>query len=368
MKYTAFVCSLLLYACSYQQQGSEVCRVVAMTDLTEQELDENINKLFAYKKTIVLSDSCKVYPASIDKVLCRNSRLYVDCFASRQNYLQVFDLEGSFLFQVGVPGRARNEYIRMSGFDVDSNGDIYINDIMGNKMLHYNANGRYIETIDLVYTEIDTFVKLPQDNEYLICLAPWNTTDPKIEFLRCNFTDKSDSVFAHYGKYIDENYIVSAPIFTEARNDVFFLNNLSDTVYRTNDRGVLVEKIYFDFGSRQVPAQDKVDLERKIEVERIYDKYTALAGFCCEDQKYIYGGLFEGAGKRKCFVLDESKKTIYTVNGNGFPAMGNVLGFDDKCLITKLDYASYKNNEQAFDEPLAMALQSDKIVICLYSN
>ena len=352
---------LFTFSCS-EKINVENCRIVTMHNLTEKKLDESMSEIFHNKKTIILDDSKGVYPSVILKILCRNNKLFILSRLAKVEELLVFNITGEFLFKVGDRGRAKNEYIYIDGFDINDKGDIFINDIGSHKILRFNDKGQFLEVIippsDYVYS-----MKNISDNNFLFCLAEWASKQPKKELIKIH--GKEETIYSYYGKHIDDDYQINSPDFTVAGENIFFSNNLSDFVYNLNMNGDLVEKIYFDFGNRRIPSRDKVNLERQIDYEQKYRKYTTLMNFCCMDENYIYGGLYDGM-KKTSFVLDEEKQTIYKLDQEGFSHIGQIVGFDDKYLISYLDYVSYKRNPDAFEINISKALKNDKTVICLY--
>lgn len=365
MKKNILLLALLLsvFSCS-QHTNNENYRVINMHDLTEKKLDKHIDEIFKNKKYIVLDDSKGEYPAEIVKILYRNSKIFILSEQRISEKLLAFDASGDFLFKVGYEGRAKNEYLDISDFDVSDNGEIFINDVVAGKILKYDAEGQFMEVIDPAYKDIYSLKHLSEDN-FLFGLADWTVTDPKIESVKI-FNGES-TVYSHYGNYLDYNIIISQANFTVAGNNVFFSNNLSDTVSNFTTNGDLIEKLYFDFGNRAVPNEDKVNLEQKMVTQRIYEKYTLLMNFCCVDGNYIYGGLFDGMVVKN-FVLDQKNQTIYKLDKDNQSSVGNIVGFDKKYLISHLDFVAYEENPNAFDENISNALKENKTVICLYSK
>lgn len=359
----ALLLGVLTFSCT-DNKGGEVCRIVDMTKLTEKDLASHIAKIFPKKDYIILDDSKGFYPGSIEKSIFRNKKLYIQSRISRTDELLVFAASGEFLFRVGMMGRAANEFLGISGFDVNDKDEILINDIVGQKILKFDNTGNYMQTINLPFEDIYGIKALSNDN-FLLCLAQWNTTEPKQELVL--FGNNQAAIHAYYRDNVDDNYLLHSPDFTVAGDKTFFLNNLNDTVYCMDREGALTEKIYFDFGSRNVPSEDKVDLEQKIEVENKYRNYAAIIQFCCEDSDYIYGGLFDKM-VRKFFVLDKQNSILYTSNQEDPSPFGSVVGFDGKCLISYLDYIAYESAPDAFDDTISQALKNDKIVICLYNT
>ncbi|MFI3322333.1 MAG: hypothetical protein R3Y50_07380 [Rikenellaceae bacterium] len=150
-------------------------------------------------------------------------------------------------------------------------------------------------------------------------------------------------------------------------DNIFYHNDLNDTLYCVDKTGKLKEKIYFDFGSRQVLEKDKIELEQKIEIDKLFKKYTTLSTFCCEDKNYIFGGLYDEM-ILKTFVVDKANETLYLCKSGASEPLDEVLGFDGKYLISAIDYSAYKDNKDYYPEAVAKALKEEKSVICLMFN
>lgn len=360
--FTLLILMNLIFSCS-RDMGVNNCRIVKMHNLIEKDLDKHLDEIFTYKRFIILDTLAKEYPYVINKLLYRNGKLFIQNDNGDDSDLLVYDDNGDFLFKVGDRGRARNEYLGIDDFDVNDKGEIFINDIVSNEILKFNEKGEFIENITPPYKDVYSIKNISND-DFLLCLASWTTTDPKKELIRVN--SNKNEAYTYYGKYLDENLELDLPRFTKIEENVYFKNALNDTVYRFNQDGELTERVYFDFGNRAIPAEKKANLEEQF-IKGEYENFTTLMNFCCVDGNYVYGGLFDGM-LIKSFVLDENKGTIYKLDNDKYSEVGQIIGFDNKYLISYLDNLSYNQNPDAFNEEVAGILKNDRIVICLYSK
>lgn len=359
--FVLLVLTNLISSCS-RDIGVNNCRIVKMHDLIEKDLGKHLDEIFPHKRFIILDTLAKEYPYLINKLLYRNDKLFIHNDYAGNSELLVYDDNGGFLFKVGDRGRARNEYIGVDDFDVNDKNEIFINDISGRKILKFNEKGEFVKVIKPP-KNVYSFKHISNDN-FLFCLSSWNDTDPKKELTSIN--NGKEKVYTYYGKYLDENLELDIPRFTKIEENVYFKNALNDTVYCFNQDGELTERVYFDFGNRAIPAEKKANLEDQF-INGEYEIFTTLMNFCCVDSNYVYGGLFDGM-LIKSFVLDENENTIYKLENDKYSKVGQIIGFDNKYLISYLDYLSYKQNPNAFNEEVSGILKNDKIVICLYSK
>ena len=355
--------SLMALSC-VEDKDMTNCKIIKMHGLTEEKLDDSIDEIFQNKKYIILDNSQEEYPAVIVDILYRDNKLFMHSRVSRSDQLLVFKDNGEFLFKVSNKGKAKNEYLNINSFDVNNIGEIIINDTKGGKILKFDDNGQFIAVIKHPLNDIYSLKSIGNDG-FLYSLADWGYTDPKIELIKMQ--DNEKTIYSYYGEYIDVDMQIMSPKFTVAGDDIYFANNLSDTLYVFNKYGNLENKIYLDFGSRAVPQNDKINLIQKIDYQQIYKEYTTLNSFCCVYNEYVYGGLYDGM-ERKFFVLNQSKEKIYTVNYDNYSKVGQIIGFDGKYLVSYLDYVTHKHNNDYFDGDILKALMNDQTVICLYYN
>lgn len=117
---------------------------------TITEDQQAIANHFGATKLVPLETSSQSLIGKIEKIICYNNKIYIHNDAGDNSSIMVFDNLGRFEAKIDKTGRGPGEYIKLGDFDVDTEGNIYISDLMQlNRLLVYNSNLQYNKTINL---------------------------------------------------------------------------------------------------------------------------------------------------------------------------------------------------------------------------
>ena len=100
----------------------------------------------------------------------RKMRVWGDeIYLSDKDHIFVYDTSGNFRRRLGSRGRAENEYVSLSGFEIDKrHGEVVVSDYMGQKIVIYSAAGNFLRKIKAPqYYSIEEVSRF-NDTEYLV--------------------------------------------------------------------------------------------------------------------------------------------------------------------------------------------------------
>ena len=147
LKYVVFI--LVLWAlgaggCDKERKNhlSVPMEVIDFTTLEMRVLSEILDEKES-EYVLLKSGNVKELLGRIDKMKVVDDKIYIA--DTRMRSLVVYDCMGNYLAQVGIRGQGPKEYVNLSDFDVDANGNVYVLDGRLNKMLQYNNDYECVE-------------------------------------------------------------------------------------------------------------------------------------------------------------------------------------------------------------------------------
>lgn len=223
----------------------------------------------------------------IDKLKIVNDRIYI--LDTKLRLLVAYDIHGNFLSKIGERGQGPHEYVHLSDFDVDRNGNVFILDSRQSKMLCYDNNYKCIDDIHLEF-QADILTVLDNDS-LLFGLSSWNQSEGKGR--KIAKTDKKGHMgetFLDYGRYVDPAYWISMYMFSNTEDVLSYNQTIDNNIYLFSNNGELKEFVTLDFGSENVPDEDKVNIERKLES---YDGYCLIRKILAVTDRSIVGFIWQ---------------------------------------------------------------------------
>ena len=250
----------------------------------------------------------EMYLSDIDIIKTYKGKFFIAEKRSRK--LMVFDANGMPLSLVGMRGRGPGEYLNISDFDIDDQGNIYLIDGTTDYLLIYNADYKFIESIKLPF-EVE-LIKCLNNGNFLLALCSWNSGAFEDDMLVV--VDREFNVVESVAKYdkslIDNNLRLSNDRFVESFGKIFFhQGNIDDHVYVMDQSGHLSQTVHFDFGSQKVPYEFRNDVEPYYESKTIHN-YRLLRDFVIVNDRYALGTLWD-KGITKCFLLTRGDRKMY---------------------------------------------------------
>ncbi len=174
------------------------------------------------------------------------------------NLLTQFDRNGKFIRHVGREGRGPKEYGLMRVFSIDENNElIYIHTNWTRKILVYNFDGEYVNTIRL-----DGFDRLQMvwahDSVFVSFSEPNMGTEPFV-FMETNFHgDTLQTIQNHifWEKKGQNSFLISylgRDNFYLANNKLHMKGWYNDTVYTYNNKNKIIPKFLVDLKEHKIP-------------------------------------------------------------------------------------------------------------------
>jgi hypothetical protein len=296
----------------------------------------------------------------IDNLKIANSKIYI--LDARLRRLVVFDATGAGLGKVGSQGQGPGEYLRIHDFCVNDAGDIcFLDGTGGNDRLFIFDKDLKFVSVRRVPFDV-AFVQHLANDKFLFALSSWNKGDnasSKIAVTDDKF--KTEKTYMQYDEYVDENMIMAAHTFTCFENKVLYNISLDNFVFEFSDEGEPLKAYYFDFGSKNVPNEDKKNIERNWEK---FERYCYIRKIVLINDKYI-AGILRDEGKFKAFIVDRNENCLYISNRNenGFYDM---QWYSNNQLVSSI-YPGYEDIQTAdLPQDVKDHLASENFVLCLY--
>ena len=286
------------------------------------------------------SDECLIGHAH--KVLIKKGRIYVADF-SKAMALFVFDMTGKFIFQISKKGQGPGEYVSFWDFDIHNNGEIYMYDVSGRKILVYDSEGKNFREIKFDYNFKSFF--LTENKIYLSAL--WGENGKKMAALAVYdiTTGKTTPIFD------DEKFLYNIPFnnspydFFQSSDRAYYSPKFSDIIYSISKDGVIPE-----IGINNLPLPP-ADVMEKLQDERDNNKLLDLIResnyflenvYIYETSKYISIGCKKGKGDKTLLHNKITNKTHALWLSAYFMEVGcsNIMGSTGKEFFGMVFFSS----------------------------
>jgi hypothetical protein len=354
-------CLLLLICCNSQKVKLNIeTETIDFWSFKKMEgrIPENSIK---NKKYILLDNSSDdILFKGIEKILIRNNRVYI--LDMRLNKLIVFDMEGRAIGRVGQRGQGPEEYLQISDFDVNDNGDIYFIDGTANadRLFEFNKNLKFISKKNMPF-EAD-IIRCLSNGKLLFGLSTWNKGDnANMRFAITDTEMKTEQSFMEYDKYFDESWFYEYT-FVETEYGILYNKPIDNYVYQFSGTGSLNKAYYFDFGSKNVPDDDKKDIDGN----RVkYENYCYLKHFTVINDNYILGTLQDGL-KKKPFIIVRKDRELYIGEEVASGDLSCITGFYDNKFISYIYPGKYENIQNMdLPDSVKQYVEDENFVLCI---
>lgn len=139
--------SLFLASCEEKKSGADVQTIEI--DLGSKENIINLSDIADEVTFVSLENTNKSMMGSVDKLMIDNGR-YVIVDKEAAAAVFVFDSKGRFLYKIGRKGKSKSEYIELTDATL-GNGNVYVYDARGKKVIRYSMEGAYVESYTVDY-------------------------------------------------------------------------------------------------------------------------------------------------------------------------------------------------------------------------
>ena len=352
-----FVFLMLFISCDRLERNSLSIpvEVIDFDALKKETLSELMNK---EKPEYILlkNDTVNELFGRIDKIKIAGKKIYIA--DTRMRSLIVYDCMGNYLARVGTRGQGPKEYINLSDFDVDTNGNVYVLDSRLNKVLQYSDKYECVEECMLPFAA-DILAVLNNDS-LLFGLSSWNEKDGAKR--KIALTDKKGKIgrtYLDYDEFVDPGYWISGYMFADAGCQLAYNQTIDNNVYIFSRKGVLEKGFFINFGEENVPNRDKVEIESKL---RNFDYYCLIRKILAVTDKYIIGFIWQHR-QTKPFVIDYNSKKCYL--GDMVPDIDRRVwcGYSEGNLVSYIDSENEElpDSVNQFIRQEGIALKIDKL-------
>ena len=281
---------LFIYSCSNKSPIENTQKSLALRiDFTEILKD---------KKTITISDLADSVEyiffethenSLLGKVLdAKFTRKYIFLNHSGSHLLAQYDRKGNFIRHIGKNGRGPKEYPRLNQFSVDEKNQlIYISTSWMNKILVYNFNGKYLNTLKIKFAKGCHGIEWLSDSTF-IQYSPVIFGTEKSFFIHRNqqgdtLQTVDNTIFWETEvKYANTRHYFGRKIFYKSKNQLHFKSWYNDTVYVLNADYKITPKYFIDLGNYKLPNELRPE---RILSKQIPEKYLWLS--VCEVSNYL---------------------------------------------------------------------------------
>lgn len=294
--------------------------------------------------------------------------------------LTQYTRDGKFVRHFGTLGRGPQEYILMRKFSIDEENElVYIHTNWTRKILVYNFNGEYVNTLRFTAIERGRIV-WSRDSMLISYSGPYFGNEPYIFIEHNEQGDTLQTTANHLFWEEDErsHFMVmfwGQNTFYRFDGKLHMKSNYNDTVFSYNRLNEIVPKYFIDLGKHKIP--DDLVYERKS--TRAMPKDCMWIGVH-ETSGYIfipYGyhrNMQTTNDNMGCVLYDKNTKEGVAVNENGFGGFINDLSggpdfkpiytTDNKAYapITALDMKEYLESENFKNQEVKFPEQKEELL------
>lgn len=299
------------------------------------ETIENIDTLITQVRYVPLKGIGDEYLGSIDRIVYRGGKIYVlDVLVSQK--IMVFDSNGFFLYQINRKGKGPGEYLSITDFDVDSNGNVYVFDNGSLKLIKYSNNAKEHQVIELSYGFIEFRLI---DNERIVAYNCYSMSDYLERSLYgiYNISTKEFEPIFDFREDVDMlmNYYEFSHLF-KSEAGIYFYPRFSDAIYCYKNE--LDTFIHFD--ESLIPkSYNEIERLTTNRIEFISNKnyLLSIAGIF-ETSNGILLNYKKGMSKYLYIQKDNEKKyVINSLPGDKIIENGKLLGASNEYFIYVID-------------------------------
>ena len=233
------ICFLLLFISGCKKRQLQIPNIsteyIDFFALSKKDINDIPDKCIVQTKYIkILPDSADLLFSEINKIQISNHKIYIlDKF---QRLLGIYDMSGKGIGKVGNVERAPEEYLNLTDFSINKDGNIHIIDGRLDKMNIYDKNLNFITSQKLPF-EADIFQCL-DDGGYLFGLSSWNKQlNSNDKIVKTDSMLNSSIRFCEYEKGIDPNYWISFYQFLQTEK--YIIRNHFETESGIGIQGLL---------------------------------------------------------------------------------------------------------------------------------
>lgn len=350
-----------LYSCNKRSHDNKSSDYLFVDNYKKVEVDEIPLEFIDNKKYIPLySDDVNLQFKEITKIMMKDNLIFILDEVSRK--LLIYDKQtGRAISSVGRRGSGPDEYILISDFDVDNDGNIYMIDGNLNKLFIYKND--LSQTISKKLPFEADIIKVLDNGNFLFGLSSWNKGENKGDLVvLTNKKLETLNTLIVYDEFVDDAFWISNFYFTSTNRHILLNRPPYNTVYKINKLGMIENSIHFDFGRLEVPKKEKANIEENLQK---FENYNLLKWRTIVEESYIIG-TFRKKGKTRPFFIDRISDILYLHPERGVSDNSDVAGYYDKTLISYIAPGSEKAESIKLPQNIKKVLDMGDFILCLY--
>lgn len=316
--------------------------VIKFSDLKHKGFEYLPDRITNKIKYVVFDDSDENYlfGDNIKSIRIIDGQIYLLYWMQWDNQgLLVFDMDGKGVKKLDKRGRGPGEYIQISDFDVDADGNTWVVDGNQDKLYVYDKDFEFVHSTASPF-DIDEIQCLP-DNKLMFALTSWNTIGYEGKQLLLS-DDKLNVIdtYLEHDKSINISFSRSA--LTKSGEFLSYNFPIDDNIYVFGLDGKPLKTYTFDFGNRKVPEtlrdnSNISDVDSHTNYMNELENYRFLSGFVYNTDNYIVGRLYDLSGQQRHYITDLSAKTIY-LSEDKLHYKFQILGGYENTIIAQLKF------------------------------
>jgi hypothetical protein len=295
-----------------------------------------------------------------------DSRIYVlDHNGPRWiNTLTVFDTAGTGIGRVGRKGQGPGEYLQITNFDVNESGDVYLIDATynNNNLYIYDKHRKFVSVKKMPFQAF--MIQCLPNDKLLLNLSSWNEGEnaPR-QIAVTNMALEAEQTYLTHDGYEDHNQYFE-PMLATSGNHILYHKPINNYMYEFSAEGQLLKAYMFDFGKKNVPDEDKMDIEKNLSK---FEHYRYLKNCNVINDKYIFGTLWD-EGRVRTFIVDRHSKQMYISNKKiKEHDSSNIVGYCNNQIVSYIYPLKYEDIQATgFPDNVKKHVEDENFVLCLY--
>ena len=282
----------------------------------------------------------------------------------RLRKLVVFDSTGTGLGKVGNQGQGPEEYLRIHDFCVSDEGDIYLRDGTRNnvKLYSFDKDFRFVSAKPLPFS-VNHVHKLVND-KFIFALHSWNKgNNASTQIVITDEEFNTEKSFLQFDENIDENMVIGTSTFASSADRILYHKSINNFVYEFSNEGEPLKTYFFDFGNKDVPNNDRKDIEGNWENFKLY---SCIRNIALINDKYIAGTLFDERIP-KPFIVDRIENCIYIFYNEEKGVQNGMLWCYENSFILPIHSGMYEDIQSTnLPHDVKEHLENEGVTLCLY--
>lgn len=219
-------------------------------------------------------------------------------------------LDGRRLGAVGAFGRAENEYLQVTGFDFDADGNIWLLDARGKCLLEYDGGDFAFKQRKNIGFGMPMDVKCLDKGGFLFFMFPEGKDPAGLpQLIRTDSRPKTIGNILSFSGDLDSGNLLMARSFSAAEDAGCYSADMyvDDYVTRLDADGTPMKQYRFHFGKYRIPDEVRSSISSHA---GDFERYRCVCAPVYVSDLTACGQLFD-RGAYSFFLADREEKVLY---------------------------------------------------------